>query len=147
MLQHKRLSLLMRQRTQLVDALRALAVEGREACAKAINGVIFVHIERGQHHHRAVRVAPHPRHRREASAENLALNATRAPPVLRGVEACERFNDSRLGPDDHRQRAHVARVDRHRAEALCSADEAVNGVGESSATSRGGRGCFATFRT
>jgi len=128
---------------QLVDALRALAGEGRETSGETVNGVGGC-IERWQHHHGAVLVSG-LRKRCEASAEQLPLNATRAASVLRGVEACERFNDTRLGADDHRQGAHVARVDRHRAEALCSADEAVNGVSESSSTSRGGRGCFGSF--
>ncbi len=82
-LTHKRLALRGGHRPQLVDALRALAGEGRETSGETVNGITCGRIERWQHH--------------------------------------------------------------HRAEALCSPDEAVNGVGESSSTGGGGRGAFRDF--
>ncbi len=93
-------------------------------------------VERWQHHDPAVLIEACTGHRREASAEQLTLNATRAASVLRGVEACERFNDPCLRPDDGSKGAHVALVYRDRAETLRGADETVNGSGEVCAAHR-----------
>lgn len=93
-------------------------------------------VERWQHHDPAVLIKAGTGHRREAGAQEVPLHSPRAASVLRGVEACESFNDPCLRPDDGGEGAHVALVNGNRAEALRGAHETVNGSGEVCAAHR-----------